>query len=187
MTVSIIELWLPILLGGLFAWLGSAIIHMVIKYHNSDYKRLENEDQISLSLKGNNGKVGIYTLPHCADFKEMSTETVQQKYKDGPVAMITVMNNGLPPMGKLLTQQLLFFIVGCLLVAYVASFTLGTGAEGLSIFRLCFVVAFVAFGWGVIPYSIWFGQPWGVTIKYLVDALIYALIVASTFLWFWPA
>jgi len=35
-------------------------------------------------------------------------------------------------------------------------------------------------------YSIWFGYQWSMTAKYLLDALIYALVVAATFAWLWP-
>ena len=46
---------------------------------------------------------------------------------------------------------------------------------------------FLAFGWGAISYSIWFGILWPMTAKYLLDALIYSLVVAGSFAWLWPA
>ena len=36
-------LWLPIVLSALLVFVVSAIIHMVLKYHNRDYKQLPNE------------------------------------------------------------------------------------------------------------------------------------------------
>jgi len=48
-------------------------------------------------------------MPHCADMKTMGEESMQKKFAAGPVAMISVTPNGMPPMGKLLTQQILFF------------------------------------------------------------------------------
>ena len=47
-------------------------------------------------------------------------------------------------------------------------------------------VGFLAFGWANIPMSIWYGHPWSTTAKYLLDALIYGLVVAGTFAWLWP-
>ena len=47
-------------------------------------------------------------------------------------------------------------------------------------------IGFLAYGWASIPYSIWFGHQWSVTLKYLIDALVYAMVVAATFAWLWP-
>ena len=44
-------LWLPIVLSAVFVFVLSAIIHMVLKYHNSDYKRLPNEDAVRAAIR----------------------------------------------------------------------------------------------------------------------------------------
>ena len=44
MEVSILQLWIPILVGTGLAWIASGLIHMVIKYHNSDYQGVPNEE-----------------------------------------------------------------------------------------------------------------------------------------------
>lgn len=31
------------------------------------------------------------------------------------------------------------------------------------------------------------GHPWSTTAKYLLDALIYSLVIAGSFAWLWPA
>ncbi|MFC3194580.1 hypothetical protein ACFODZ_10065 [Marinicella sediminis] len=187
MTVSLLQLWLPIVLAGVFCWIASALIHMVIKYHNADYKPLDNEDQVSDALRAGNPKPGLYTMPHCADMKDMNGEAMQDKFKQGPVAMISVFDNGMPPMGKLLLQQIMHFFIGALLVAYVACLVLTAGADYMSVFRLVMAVSFLAYGYGVIPFSIWYGHPWSNTARFLLDALIYAAVTAGTFAWLWPA
>ena len=111
---------------------------------------------------------------------------MQEKLKKGPIAMTSVFENGLPPMGKLLGQQFIFFLIGCLLVAYVATITLTSASDFMGVFRLSFVVSFLTFGYGLLPYSIWLGQPWSNSLRYLIDALIYAAVVAATFSWLWP-
>jgi len=60
-------------------------------------------------------------------------------------------------------------------------------ADFMTVFRFFSAVGFIAYGWANIPYSIWFGFQWSITAKYLLDALIYALVVAATFAWLWPA
>ncbi|TDR23465.1 hypothetical protein [Marinicella litoralis] len=187
MSVSLMQLWLPILLGGLFCWIASAIFHMVIKHHNADYKPISNEEQVSDAIHAGDPKPGLYTMPYCVDMKDMGDETVQKKFTAGPVVMLAVFENGLPPMGKLLGQQLLYFIIGCLLIAYASTLALTAGADFMSVFRVVMVTSFLAFGWGLIPFSIWMGHPWSNCIRFLIDALIYGAIVAATFAWLWPA
>ena len=186
MSVSLMQLWLPIVLGGVFCWIASALIHMLIKYHNYDYKKLSNEEQVGDALRQGDPKPGLYHMPHCTDMKEMNNESMQAKFKQGPIALISVFENGMPPMGKLLVQQLAFFLVGCLLIAYVATLGLAPSAGFMEVFRFTMVISFLTFGYGLIPDSIWLGQPWSNCLRYLLDALIYAVIVAATFAWLWP-
>lgn len=186
MSVTLMQLWLPIVLGGVFCWFASAIIHMFIKYHDADYKKLSNEEQVGDTLRQSNPKPGLYHMPHCTDMKEMNNEAMQAKFKQGPIAMISVFENGMPPMGKLMVQQFSFFLVACLLIAYVATLGLTPTAEYMVVFRFTMVVSFLTFGYGIIPYSIWLGQPWSNCIRYLLDAIIYAAVIAGTFAWLWP-
>lgn len=187
MTVSLLDLWMPIVLGTFLAWIASAVIHMAIKYHNSDYQQLSNEDEVMSAVRNGSPKLGIHTFPFCIDMNDMKNEAVQEKFAKGPVAMLTVFPNGMPPMGKLVGQQILFFLFGCTLIAYAATLALEPGADYMSVFRFVATVGFVTFGWGVIPFSIWFGHLWSMTAKYLLDALIYGVVVAGSFAWLWPS
>jgi hypothetical protein len=116
----------------------------------------------------------------------MNKPEVQEKFNKGPVAILTVFPNGLPNMGKLMPQQIGFFLLGCVLIAYCATQVLTAGADYMAVFRFVSTVGFLAFGWAVIPMSIWYGHSWSSTAKYLVDALIYGLVVAGSFAWLWP-
>ena len=186
MTVTILQLWMPILVGALLAWIASALIHVVVKYHNSDYKKLPNEDEVSAAIRSGSPGVGVYVMPFCIEMSDMQDEAMQQKYADGPVAFLTVFPNGMPNMGKLMAQQISYFVLGCLLISYCASLTLAPGTEYLTVFRVVSTMGFLTFGWAVIPFSIWYGHPWSTTAKYLLDALIYGMVVAGTFAWLWP-
>jgi len=68
---------------------------------------------------------------------------------------------------------------------YCASLVPGPGAEYMVVFRFVSAVGFLTFGWAVVPYSIWFGHQWSTTAKYLLDALIYGLVIAGSFAWLW--
>lgn len=186
MGVSLIDLWMPILLGGVLAWIASALIHTLLKYHNGDYRPLANEDEVAASIGRGAPKPGLHSIPYCVDMAKMGEPEMRAKFDTGPVAFVTVFPNGLPNMGKLIGQQLLFFLVGCALIAWCASLALPAGSAYLTVFGLVAPVAFLAFGWGVVPYSIWYGHPWSTSAKYLFDALVYAVLVAGSFAWLWP-
>lgn len=187
MAITLIDLWMPILLGSALAWIASALIHTLLKYHNSDYRQLANEDQVAAAIRQGSPQPGLHSMPHCTDMSQMGDPAMQQKFKDGPVAFVTVFPNGLPNMGKLVGQQFLYFLLGSALIAWCASLALAPGAAYLSVFTLVAPVGFLAFGWAVVPFSIWYGHTWGSTLKYLFDALVYGLILAGCFAWLWPS
>jgi len=89
MTITLLQLWLPILLGSFLAWIASALIHMLVKYHNSDYQQLSNEDEVLSAIRNGSPDLGIHTLPYCTEMAEMNNPDVQEKFNKGPVAMLT--------------------------------------------------------------------------------------------------
>lgn len=186
MTVSLTQLWLPIVLGTGLAWIASGLIHMVVKWHNADYQRLSNEDEVIDAVRKGLPSLGLHPFPYCIDMNEMKDEQMQQKFRDGPIGMLTIMPSGMPNMGKLMAQQISFFLLGCVLIAYCARLALDPGADYMVVFRFVGTVGFLTFGWATIPFSIWFGHTWSMTARYLADAFVYGLVVAGAFAWMWP-
>lgn len=187
MSLSLTLLWMPIVVGTVLAWISSMLIHIALKYHNSDYQRLENEDEVMGSVAKGNPGLGIHTFPYAVDMSAMKDPAVQEKFARGPVGFVTVFPTGMPNMGKLVPMQVGYFFLGCILIAYAATLGLAPGSDYLVVFRFVATVGFLAFGWAVVPFSIWFGHPWSTCCKYLLDALIYGLVVAGSFAWLWPA
>jgi hypothetical protein len=179
-------LWQPIVLSAVLVFILSAIIHMVLKYHNSDYRRLPNEDAVRAAIRGGNPEPGQYIFPHAGDMRNMGTPEMQQKFIEGPVGVLYLKRPGPPTMGPALTQRFLFTLWVSLLVAYVATRTIPPGAEYLNVFCTVGTITFLAYAAGVLPASIWMGKPWAVTAKEMFDGLLYALVTAGTFGWLWP-
>lgn len=186
MSLTITQLLIPAALSALLAWIASALIHILLKYHNSDYKQLSNEDAVAAAIGAEAPAKGIYSIPFCIDMKAMGTEEMQAKFTRGPVAFVTVFANGMPQMGKLMLQQIAYFFVGAFLIGYCASLAMQPGEEYLVVFRAVSAIAFLAYGWAVLPFSIWYGHSWSTSAKYLLDALIYALLTAGVFAGLWP-
>lgn len=184
---SLLQLWLPIVLSAVGVFVASSILHMVLKFwHLPDYKAFSNEDEVAATLRKSVSGPGIYMLPFCSPENAKLPET-KRKFDEGPVAIAFVRGNGMVSMGKTLAQWFVFCLVVSLFVAYVAGATLAAGADATQVFRIAGTVAFVAYAFGVIPYGIWWGQPWKSIFKDVIDGLIYGLITGATFAWLWPA
>ena len=98
--VSLTALWLPIVLSAVAVFIASSVIHMALKYHNSEYQQLPDEDAVLGAMR--NGKIGpgFYSFPYAASMKEMGTPEMMEKYKQGPVGTANINPSGPPAMGK---------------------------------------------------------------------------------------
>ena len=185
---NLAALWLPIVLSAVFVFVLSAIIHMVLKYHNSDYKPFPNEDAVRAAIRAGKPEPGRqYVFPYCADMKEMESPEMKQKFIEGPVGLVYLRRPAAPNMGPTLLQWFLFTLVVSFFVGYVAAHSITPDNNAyLHVFRVVGAVGFLAYAAGGIPASIWMGKPWGVAAKETFDALLYGLVTAGTFGWLWP-
>ena len=104
--ISLAQLWIPIVLSAVLVFAASSLIHMVFKWHNPDYRKLANEDEVRAAIRSSSPAPGQYMIPHCIDPKEMQKAEVQQKYKDGPVGFLMLRPAGAPSMGTPLALTL---------------------------------------------------------------------------------
>ncbi len=183
--VPLTALWLPILLSAVIVFVASSIMHMVLPYHRSDYGQLPEEDRLLTTLRSASLKRGLYIFPFCTH-KEMKSPAMLEKYKQGPVGMMTVFPSGPPAMPKFLGMWFVYSLIIGFFVAYLTGRTVTPGAHYLAVFRVAGTAAFLAYGLGHLSNGIWKGQPWGMTIKEAFDGLVYGLLTAGTFGWLWP-
>ena len=183
--VPLTALWLPILLAAVIVFIASSIMHTVLPYHKGDYSRLPDEDNVMAALRSAGLKRGLYVFPFCSP-KEMKTPAAVEKYNQGPVGMMTVFPSGPPNMPKFLGLWFAYCLIISFFVACVAGSALGQGTPYLRVFHVAALAAFLAYGLANLSNGIWKGQLWSVTIKEVVDGLVYALLTAGTFGWLWP-
>jgi hypothetical protein len=179
--MGILDLWLPVLASAVLMFVASSVIWMFVRWHNSDYRQTRDEEAVRSALSG--AEPGFYLLPYCMDPAEFKRPEIRQKFEAGPLAYITVVPNGVPNMAPRLVGMFLFFLLVGVLSAYFVSRTLAPDAAYLEVFRIAGTAAFVANGIAVIPESLWYGRPWPMTFKYLLDALIYGLLTGGVFGW----
>jgi hypothetical protein len=183
--VPITSLWLPILLSAVVVFVASSILHMVLPYHRSDYRKLPDE---ALSGLGNLGLApGDYMFPKPDGPRAMKDAAFLERWRRGPVGMMTIMKHGAAPsMGRPLALWFLFCLVTSVFAAYIAGRALPPGSAYASIFQFAGVTAFVSYALGIWPTTIWYGRAWTTTLKSNVDGLIYALLTGAVFGWLWP-
>ncbi len=180
------QLWLPILLSAVFVFIVSSIIHMVLQTHNSDVKKMSNEEAVLDAMRANGITPGSYMFPGAGSAKEMGTPEMVAKLAKGPVGWLTVLPAGGFNIGKSLAWWFVHSLIIGLLSAYVGWNGLGADAHYLDVFRVVGTAAILGYAIGHFHDSIWKGQAWGTTAKLVIDGVVYGLVTAGTFGWLWP-
>jgi len=184
--VSIPSLWLPILVATVLVFVASSLVWMVLPHHKSDTRRLPDEAP-ALDVLGKQGlKPGLYRFPWSSSMAETKDPAFVEKLKKGPVGLLTVMPSGAYDMGRSMGLWAVYLVVVGIFVAYVTGRALGPGGDYLAVFRLSGTVAFLTYSGALLPASIWWGKPLGVTLKEIADGLLYGLLTAGAFGWLWP-
>lgn len=179
-------LWLPIVLSAVVVFVASAVMHMALKYHKSDYKKLPGEERILEAIRKEGVTRGTYFFPHCVSMQELKSPEVMERFKRGPVGLLTALPSGPPTMTKALVQWFVYCLCIGVLVAYVTGRTVSAGSDYLAVFRVAGTVAFLGYAGAHATNSIWKGELWSTTLKHLFDGLVYGLLTAGVFGWLWP-
>lgn len=179
-------LWLPVLVAAIAVFVASSLVHMVFRWHQSDYRRLGNEEAVRTALRQSGDAPGQYHTPWCEGMKEAHGEAMQAKFREGPIAIVTVFKPAAPQMGPMLGR---WFLLNLVLAAAVGAIVLqvyGAGGDPRYAGHLAGLITLLAYGAGSPAQSIWMGKPWATTAKDLLDALFYGLVTALAFWWLWP-
>lgn len=185
MFVGWSEILVPALVSTVLVFVASSVIHMVLRWHNADYRKLSNEDEVRAAVRRTSPAPGQYVLPHCGDSKAMASEEMQKKFQEGPNAVLWVRANGNVKLGPFLGAWTAYVFVVSLLVGYVGASALPDVASYTKVFQVVGAAAWLAYAWGGPSDSIWKGKPWISTFRGLVDGLVYACLTAGAFAWMW--
>jgi hypothetical protein len=188
-AVSLGVLWLPILLSAVFVFVGSSVVWMFLKWHDSEWQHLEKGSDLQEALRKAGVTTGHYLFPYMdlkATDKAAAKAAWTEAYAKGPVGVIHAGTPGTMSMGKMLGQVFVFYLVVSFFAAYIASHALAQGAPYLKVFQVVGATTFVAYGAGSFMDSIWFCKSWRRTVLNALDALLYCGLTAGTFGWLWP-
>jgi hypothetical protein len=181
--VHLSMLWLPILVSAVFVFIASNILWMALPFwHRKDYGRLPDEKPILGALGA--VKSGQYIAP-MMDWSKTPPEEREAAMR-GPMAFILVRNPGKFSLPQALVLYFIYTLVISTLIGYISGATLAPGVHYLRVFRVAGTAGILAYSFGSVADSIWYGKPWAVTIKQIIDGIIYGLLTAGTFGWLWP-
>lgn len=186
MMAFIAQFWLPILLSAVAIFIASALIWMVAPHHKKEWRTHPNEAQVLAAIRGGGATPGAYLIPHAQDPNAMKDPAFQARMAEGNVGTLFLRPPGMPSMGRLMGQQFIYFLVVTALIAVLMVVVLPPSEGFMIVLKSVGLAAFMAYGFAVIPESIWFGRPWKSCVLTLVDAAIYAAITAAIFAKFWP-
>ena len=175
-----------ILLAAVIVFVASSIIHMAPLWHKNDFPRMPREEEVLAALRPFAIPPGDYFLPRPGGRDEIKSPEFQEKLTKGPVAVMTVMPNGMFRMGGKLAQWFVFLLVVNFFTAYVAGRALPAGTPYLKVFQIAGATAFMGYSLALVQFSIWYNRSWRLTFKALFDGLIYASLTAGTLGWLWP-
>lgn len=184
--VPLSSLIVPILLSAVLVFAASFVIHMLLPIHRTDLRRVPQEDQVLAALGPFNLAPGDYALPHAGSPAAMKDPAFIDKMTRGPVAFITVAPSGPPAMGASLGLWFGYIVIVSVCAAYISGRALGPGAHYLNVFRFAGCAAFLAYSLALLQNSIWWKRSWTMTLKTMLDGLVYAGLTAGTFGWLWP-
>jgi hypothetical protein len=181
--VPLSELWLPILVAAVVLQFVSALIHTALGFwHTPDYWKVGEDRPFLDAMRGL--KSGLYLVP-----RMLQKPTPEQKaeWESGPTAVMYVRNPASFSFGKTLGIYFLYCLVSSIFVAYIAGQTLAPGTPYLRVFQIAGATGMIFWAFGNnISDAIWYGKPWRVAFKYVIDGLIYGLLMGGVFGWLWP-
>lgn len=182
--VSIVELWLPILLGAVLVFIASAVIWMATPLHKEDIKPAPE------ALEGPVGQLGLapgtymFPMPEGGN-KDFKDPAFVARFDKGPWGVLTVWK-GKPNFGLNLLRTFIVYLVIMIFVAYVAGRASTPGAPYMDVFQVAGAAAVLGFTFGGLPNDIFFGKPARFVVTGLIEAAIFATLTAGVFAGFWP-
>ncbi|MBK7090111.1 MAG: hypothetical protein IPH59_00035 [bacterium] len=178
-------LWAPILLSAVFVFVVSSIIHMVLKYHANDFKKVPDQDSVQAALRPFNISAGDFMLPRADSMKDCSTPEFVEKLNKGPIVIMTVLKNSQMNMGKVWSSG------SCTASwsAYSPPISRGMRCSRVAHTSVCFALSDARRLWD-IPLALLKAEFGMVEIgdcpEDSFDGLLFAVVTAGTFGWLWP-
>ena len=178
-------LWLPILLSSCAVFFASFLAWVVIGHHTPDWKEIPDEGEVMDFIRGQGLRPGQYMFPMARTKEAMANESKQQRMLTGPWGTLNIWSQQ-TNMARNLLQSFTFYLVTSFFIAYLATLALEPGDTFSRVFQVTGTAGILAYGFGHVPNSIWFGTHCRPMLMDLIDGVSFGLITGLVFAAFWP-
>ncbi|HMN39897.1 MAG TPA: hypothetical protein PKE29_03565 [Phycisphaerales bacterium] len=199
------HLWLPILVSGVVVWIVSFLCWMVIGHHKKDTLAIPKESEFIDTIRRMGIAPGDYMFPEpqsCRGMtKEERTRWAKEKWVAGAMGHLRVWAD--PSMSLNMFLTFLFFLVASAVLAYLGWAVLPHGsiigvnvggttiAAGMAptfakVFQVIATGGILAYCFASFPNDLWFQKSRRAMVMNFIDGVVYALITATIFAYFWP-
>ncbi|MCZ6837183.1 MAG: hypothetical protein O7G85_15520 [Planctomycetota bacterium] len=186
LSVSLLDLWLAIMASSFAVFIASSLAHMVLPHHKKDWDKLPDEEALLEFIRKNKVPRGQYMFPSCEDWNDLKDPEKKKHYMAGPHGTIRIWS-GMPNMGRNLGLTFLSYIIIGLFVAFLSSMAnLQAGSEFMPVFIFTATAAIMAYTFGYIGDTIWYGQPLKPFLNDLADSILFGLLTGVMFALLWP-
>ncbi|RMH26081.1 MAG: hypothetical protein D6693_07735 [Planctomycetota bacterium] len=183
----ITELWIPILVSAVAAWIVQAIVWTVMPHRKKEWRKVGDDDAFKAAIRGFNLEPGYYMFPWCDDPSKAKDAEFHKKMNEPPLGTLHLWA-GRRSMGACMAWSFVFNLAASVSVAYLAWEALERpGVDYLKVFQITGAAAFLAYTFALIPGGIWFGKPIKSMAYDVADGLAVALLTGGIFGWLWPA
>src|SRR5215216_2272856 len=166
---ALLALWVPILLAAVLMFVVSSIAWTVLPHHKRDWAKVPNEPAAVTALTG--VARGQYVLP--------------KEHMHSDWAAFLLVRDRRASMGKSLFLHFLNQLMIAILTGYILYYALPPEADYLRVFRVAGTALLLGQVGALFSRSIFWGWSWRSTLKEVVDGIVYALLAAGVFGWWW--
>lgn len=200
------HLWLPILLSAVCVWIASAIAWMAIGHHKKDRDAIPNEQEFMDTITRLNLRPGNYGFPDFCQHDNLPRkermDAMKALYDKHPQGLLRVWAP--TNMGANMLLTFLFYLVTSAAIAYLgwAALPHGGGSPAAAItgpaqagdgsamfwkvFQVLGTAGILAYCFATFPHDIWFQKKRRAMVMDWIDGIVFGLITALVFAWFWP-
>ena len=180
-----LTLWLPVVVSTVALFFAGFLSWMVVKLHEKDWVKMEDEDKVIDAIREANVPEGNYMFPGTNKASEMNEPEYVAKYNAGPRGILSVMPAA--NMGKNLALTMLYYFVCSLTFAYLANFALADrkpDPDFITVFRFVATIGLLTFSASIVQHAIWFKSR---VVGHVIEAIAFSLISGAIFAALWPA
>ena len=186
MTVSLLDLWLPILLSAAAVWFWAFLSWAILPVHKKDFGGLPDEEAFLRAARELNLPPGNYGFPYCKDNAQRNDPAFMEKWKTGPSGLLNVWKPNCS-MGMNMVLSFLVYLIVSIFVAYIGyAAGLPRGAGFSKIFQVLGAAGIVAYSFSFLPQMIWFQANANAKVAGILDGLVSGFVTGVLFAVMWP-